>query len=113
MAARLLDAADEVPSFRLEQEFTPEERSSAAHRWWAWAATEPLTVTFKRWEAPGALPSAPASPQRPVEGSWALCMVGAWEKLLWKKRPLSIKEHTAEVLPPERPPFLRRDTPGQ
>lgn len=91
MAARLLDATDKVPSFSLEQEFTPEgsEFSSPSvvnlgcHR-------IPLTVKFKSWEAPGALPSAPASPQRPVEGSWAFCMVGACEKLFWKKCLLSI-----------------------
>lgn len=74
VATRLLDAADKVPSFCLEQEFTPEESEFRCPMGVGLGDQGTSSVKSRCWEGPGAgvPPSAPASPTAPCRGQLGL-----------------------------------------
>lgn len=108
VAIRLLDAANKVPSFCPEQEFTPEESEFRS----------PVGVGCQRTSS-----QSSSSPGKTLGRGPAFCsclphssrgsLSGGHlpRRLFWKKPLLSIKEETAKVPSPEGPPSLRPDTP--
>lgn len=107
MAARLLDAADKVPSFCLEQKFAPEESEFRSPMGGglglqrgppSWlpssSARKALGRVLPRPHPRPAGPAPPAPPRRPQ------CTAHLLSGLFGKQPLLSTKEETANVLFP-------------
>ena len=98
VAEGLLDAADKVPSFGPEQEFTPEESElrSPTGRGEGPAGGELPSLLDSSWKAPGPWSSPLPCPPAPLPH-------GKGPKRLFGKQPLwSIKEQPAKVPSPGR-----------